>query len=164
VTGHVVPCDDEHCRAALAAALPTGAPVQGFAQLSLPPEPRSVALARHFVDAWLPELVADTRDALLLLTSELVTNAVIHARTPLEVAVIITGVDVVVTVRDEDRGRSAPPGRHRQHDRDRDGGRGLVLVRMLSCDSGLVRHRAGGKTAWFRLERVARSGHGAVAL
>ncbi len=131
----------------LATALPEGAVVQISEALTLEPEPRQVSSARRFVAGTVPDLDADTGDTLLLLVSELVTNAVVHARTELEVAVAVTDEDVVVAVHDLDLGR------REQRSGDRDGGRGLGLVRSLAADSGMVMHPEGGKSAWFRLQR-----------
>ena len=131
----------------LATALPEGAVVQISEALTLDPEPRQVSSARRFVAGTVPDLDGDTGDTLLLLVSELVTNAVVHARTELEVAVLVTDEDVVVAVHDLDLGR------REQRSGDRDGGRGLGLVRSLAADSGMVVHPEGGKSAWFRLHR-----------
>ena len=129
----------------LARALPQGAVVRRADALTLDPEPRHVSSARRFVASAVPEADPDTGSTLLLLVSELVTNAVVHARTEVEVAVAVTEHDVVVAVHDLDLGRKEQRGG------DRDGGRGLGLVRALAADSGLVNHPGGGKTAWFRL-------------
>lgn len=131
----------------LATALPEGAVVQVSEALTLDPEPRQVSSARRFVAGTVPDLDSETGDTLLLLVSELVTNAVVHARTELEVAVAVTDEDVVVAVHDLDLGR------REQRSGDRDGGRGLGLVRSLAADSGMVMHPGGGKSAWFRLHR-----------
>ncbi len=131
----------------LATALPAGAVVQISDALTLDPEPRQVSSARRFVAGAVPDLDADTGDTLLLLVSELVTNAVVHARTEVEVAVAVTDEDVVVAVHDLDLGR------REQRSDDRDGGRGLGLVRSLAADSGMIVHPEGGKSAWFRLHR-----------
>ena len=131
----------------LARALPAGAVVEHEDALTLEPEPRQVSSARRFVARAVPDLDDDTGDTLLLLVSELVTNAVVHARTELEVAVAVTAEDVVVAVHDLDLGRKE------QHAGERDGGRGLGLVRSLAADSGMMTHPGGGKTAWFRLHR-----------
>jgi two-component sensor histidine kinase len=135
----------------LARALPEGAVVQVSQALTLDPEPRQVSSARRFVAGAVPDLDADTADTLLLLVSELVTNAVVHARTELEVAVAVTDEDVVVAVHDLDLGR------REQRSGDRDGGRGLGLVRSLAVDSGMIAHPGGGKSAWFRLHRARAS-------
>lgn len=131
----------------LARALPQGAVVQHADALTLDPEPRQVSSARRFVARSVPELDGETGDTLLLLVSELVTNAVVHARTELEVAVTVTEDDVLIAVHDLDLGR------REQRVGERDGGRGLGLVRTLAADSGMVSHPDGGKTAWFRLQR-----------
>ena len=136
----------------LARALPEGAVVQATDALILEPEPRQVSWARRFVAAAVPDLDPDTGDTLLLLVSELVTNAVVHARTELEVAVAVTDEYVVVAVHDLDLGR------REQRPGDRDGGRGLGLVRSLAGDSGMIVHDGGGKSAWFRLQRSTGAG------
>lgn len=133
---------------ALAEAVPADAAVLGHAHLSLAPEPSNVGVARRFVASFVQRSCSDCLDVAQLLTSELVTNAVIHARTQLEVGVVVTQRVVVVLVHDEDLGHFevAP--------RERDGGRGLELVRALSASNGLTRHPDGGKTAWFTLDAV----------
>ncbi len=126
-------------------ALPAGAVVLRSAQLHLDPEPRNVVRARQWVTEQTPELGPDGLHTLRLLTSELVTNAVVHARTEVEVGIAVTEHEVLVTVHDLDLGR------REQRTHDRDGGRGLGLVRDLSVASGQTSHPGGGKTAWFRL-------------
>lgn len=125
--------------------LPAGAVVLRSALLHLGPEPRNVVVARCWVVDQAPELGPDGLHTLRLLTSELVTNAVVHARTEVEVGIAVTAHDVLVTVHDLDLGR------REERPYERDGGRGLGLVRDLSLASGLATHAAGGKTAWFRL-------------
>jgi two-component sensor histidine kinase len=120
--------------------------------LHLEPLPRVVGQARGFVKANLPPVMDDVLDTALLLTSELVTNAVIHARTDIEVGITVTDRSVLVTVHDEDLGRPSAtyPGR--------DGGRGLGLVEALSEASATERHPGEGKTVWFRLSRTGEGG------
>ncbi|MCW2621871.1 MAG: sensor protein [Frankiales bacterium] len=119
--------------------------VRHRAQVTLPPQPRNVAAARAFVRDHVAVADADRQDDLLLMTSELVTNAVVHARTEVTLGVAVTDSDVIVTVHDLDLGR--------QEDRthDRDGGRGLGIVSALSCECGRTSQGPHGKTAWFRL-------------
>ena len=133
-------------------ALPPGDSVTEVHHLRLEPLPWLVAVARTFVDEHAPPLPPDTRDALLLLTSELVTNAVLHGRSPLEVGITVTQESVLVTVHDLDQARPAP-----QPYVPREGGWGLGLVAALADESALERHLDGGKTAWFRLSRDRRS-------
>lgn len=71
--------------------------------LDLPPVPASAGAARRFIaemcERWeLPEL----RDDLLLAVSELVTNSILHARTPISVTVTVAGGIAEVGVRDHD--------------------------------------------------------------
>ncbi len=117
--------------------------------LSLPPEAVSARIARSWVSDRLPEIGDDTRDTLRLLTSELVTNAIVHAHTPLEVSVSLTRTDVLVGVFDLDLGHAGVGTP------DRDGGRGLSLVEHLASSHGRMQHPCGGKTYWFRLPLAA---------
>ena len=75
------------------------------ATLSLAGEQRAPALARMFVRARLTDwLGADSRgkftDDLLLVTSELVTNAVVHGREPIELTFALDADEAEVTVTD----------------------------------------------------------------
>lgn len=131
----------------LAAILPPGEVVDRAEQVDLEPLPKLVAPTRRFVSARVPALDEETHDALVLLTSELVTNAIIHARTPLRVGVIVSRHYVAVTVHDLDLGHSEVDPHLRE------GGRGLGMVEALA-DAWAIRQDAdGGKTAWFRLPR-----------
>jgi two-component sensor histidine kinase len=136
------------CSRLLPRALPGGDTVVASHHLHLEPAPRLVGDARRFVLEHAPELPDDTLDALVLLTSELVTNAVLHARTPLELGLTVADDSVVVTVHDLDLARpeQVPYA-------GREGGWGLELVRALAEESEITPHPDGGKTAWFRLSR-----------
>ncbi|MDT7543955.1 MAG: hypothetical protein QOE99_65 [Actinomycetota bacterium] len=127
-------------------AIPIEDIVESTDHIHLDPIPRVVAESRRFVAEHVPGISTSLREVLLLLTSELVTNAVIHARTALEVGVTVTDNSVVVTVHDEDLGPAEP-------DAAREGGWGLGLVSSLSDASDLERHPGDGKTAWFRITR-----------
>lgn len=132
----------------LRGAVPAGDHVVGDHHLQLDPVPRLVSEARRFVLLHAPVLPADTEDALVLLTSELVTNAVLHARTPLDIGITITEESLIVTVHDLDLARP-----DQQPYQVREGGWGLGLVQSLAEDSAMQPDAAGGKTAWFRLSR-----------
>ena len=136
------------CQRVLTHALTSGDTVQSTHHMHLEPLPRLVGSARAFVREHAPPLEPDTTDVLLLLTSELVTNAVLHARTSIEVGITVADHSVVVTVHDEDLTRS-----EQQPYDGREGGWGLALVRELSAASSLEMHPGDGKTAWFRLPR-----------
>lgn len=117
--------------------------------LRLEPVPRSVATARRFVRSHAPELPVETEESLELLTSELVTNAVLHARTVLDVEVVVAARSLVVGVHDLDLVTPAQIPHV-----DREGGWGLGLVEALAHSWSTVRDAEGGKTVWFRLLRA----------
>lgn len=123
--------------------------VQASFHLQLDPVPALVAEARRFVLSHAPELPADTQDSLVLLTSELVTNAVLHARTAIELAITIADDSVIVTVHDRDLARA-----EQDPYSAREGGWGLGLVAALAAQSAMDPDPDGGKTAWFRLPRT----------
>ncbi|MFI2410693.1 SpoIIE family protein phosphatase [Streptomyces sp. NPDC018947] len=113
----------------------------------LPPEPRSAASARRFVGAALEGAAPGLADTARFLTGELVTNAVLHARTEVEVGVSVHAgrVRVRVTDRRPDRGpapRPSPPYAGT--------GRGLALVERLASRYG-AEAGDGYKSVWFEL-------------
>jgi two-component sensor histidine kinase len=133
----------------LPGALTPGDAVLESHHLQLEPLPRLVRAARAFIREHAPPLAPETLDVLLLLTSELVTNAVLHARTPIELGITIADRSLLITVHDEDLARP-----EQQPYTEREGGWGLGLVRSLADDYALEMHAGAGKTAWFRLSRT----------
>jgi anti-sigma regulatory factor (Ser/Thr protein kinase) len=123
--------------------------------LDVDPVPPSVGLARGFVADVLSQIDHDTRDVALLLTSELVTNAILHARTPVQVGVLVDNERVLICVADrmEASAELVPSGRSRT----RPGGRGLALVADLASMWGTQGY-VGGKTVWFVLTALDTSG------
>lgn len=111
----------------------------------LPSTARSVTEARRFVlDAlsnWDLDALAETS---ALLTSEVVTNAVLHARTPVGLVVQRLGEGVSVAVTDgsrrQPRSRDATP--------ESTTGRGMALVEQLASTWEVTVHR-NGKTVQF---------------
>jgi two-component sensor histidine kinase len=79
-----------------------------------------------------------------LLASELVTNALRHARPPIEITIDCDGRGTRVTVTDGHPGRPVL----RPHSEDGEGGRGLQIVDALAAAWG-VQGRPGGKAVWF---------------
>ena len=112
-----------------------------------PPAARSVVLARREVSAALTKWGLDALvDAAQLLTSELVTNAVLHARTPVIVSVTRKGGSVRINVSD---GSPIEPS-VRTYSKNATTGRGLQLLTSLADNWGSEATKT-GKTVWFTL-------------
>ena len=109
-------------------------------------DPFSVVEARQLVEGVVRGCPQEVADDVALLTSELVSNAVLHARTAFEVLVDRSNGHVRVTVVDE---CPDPPAVQRP-DSDAIGGRGLVLVSRLAHRWGFE-GRHDGKSVWFEL-------------
>src|SRR5215213_3543800 len=89
--------------------------------------------ARHFVgETVAAETIGACDEDVRLVTSELVANAVVHARTPFTVGVSWTGKIVLIEVTD---GTKVFPLR-KHHVSDVVGGLGLVLVQAVSLRWG----------------------------
>ncbi|MFD8866134.1 SpoIIE family protein phosphatase [Streptomyces sp. NPDC059590] len=118
------------------------------------PVGRSVASARTFVRDTLQGWgLTDIVDDAVVLTSELVTNAVVHSGTTADVVCIRAdgGARIEVTDRYPERElplqtTSSPIGNP-----DREGGRGLLLCAALASRWG-VEYTATHKQVWFHLE------------
>ncbi|MFF9556289.1 SpoIIE family protein phosphatase [Streptomyces albus] len=118
------------------------------------PVGRSVATARGFVRDTLQGWgLADIVDDAVVLTSELVTNAVVHAGTAAEVLCLRDEDGVRIEVIDRYPERELPlQDTHPQPaGPDREGGRGLLLCSALATRWG-VDYTAADKRVWFRLD------------
>lgn len=115
----------------------------------LPLHPRAARLARTHVDSFCAGLGVESREDAILLTSEVVTNAVQHADGPLTLTVIRRGGDLRVEVTDNTT--RAP--RVTRRGMLAEGGRGLALLAALASDWGTsMTHPLGtGKTVWFEI-------------
>jgi anti-sigma regulatory factor (Ser/Thr protein kinase) len=125
----------------------TEAPID--ASTSLPPDTGSAARARRFtvdvLQQWgCPELV----DTATLLVSELVTNAVLHARSQSELVLRRTD-DRRLRVEISDGSTAAPT--RRAYSADAGTGRGMMLVEALAVRWGSELD-GDGKRVWFELE------------
>jgi anti-sigma regulatory factor (Ser/Thr protein kinase) len=116
----------------------------------LAPIPTSAGAARSFVREAFAE-VGETAAlfAAELAVSELVTNAILHAATAVELTVRITDEDVTVSVHD---GHPRLPTQ-RESSRNATTGRGLVLVASVSDAYGVELEPPEGKSVWFRVLR-----------
>ena len=84
----------------------------------------------------------------LIVSTELATNAVVHARSPFELSIRRTTAGCSVEVRDTS---SAAPVARRTPTGGKDrGGRGIAIVAGVS-DAWGVRDEDDGKTVWARL-------------
>ena len=117
---------------------------------TLPGEPASVPAARHHLEAQLrgSGVPQDVQETAVLLLSEVVTNAVLHARTPLALEIERVAGAVRVTVSDGSP-RQPPRRRHGLHAGT---GRGLGLLATLATDWGSERgQHPWQKDVWFEL-------------
>jgi GAF domain-containing protein len=118
----------------------------GMSTLHLEPVVESTPVARHWVAAHLRGLPTEVIECAGLLTSELVTNAVLHAGTPLGVTLHILPDRIRVDVAD---GSNAFPS-VKDYGREAATGRGLTLFNTLASNWG-VQPVDGGKIVWFEL-------------
>ncbi|MFG2682541.1 ATP-binding protein [Streptomyces sp. NPDC048392] len=117
-----------------------------------------VPLARDFTRealhawGWLPSATADQRAAaedVLLVVSELVTNACLHAEGPDELWLACEKKVIRLEVSDRGTGQPAPRTPHRA---GRPGGHGMFIVQRLCLDWGVVRTPGvAGKRVWAEL-------------
>jgi anti-sigma regulatory factor (Ser/Thr protein kinase) len=112
----------------------------------LEPSPQSVAKARSFVLSAVPVVDEETRQRLAALTSELVTNAVVHAKTPFVVEVVRGPAVIRVAVTDGD----TQVVELRSYEPVSPAGRGLHIVSALADRWG-VDPSPTGKTVWFEV-------------
>lgn len=138
------------------------APGTGAKRIALPVRASSCAVARQFVrTSLLRDRWAGDVEAAVLLSSELVANALGHAHSPCFLALRIEGTRLRVEASDADPdppvvGQPGPDSAH---------GRGLLLLDALASAWGSRIEAATGKTIWFELSvhagrrsRTARAG------
>lgn len=116
-------------------------------EIRLPASPEAAAHARQWITESLTQRGrGDLADLAQLLTSELVTNAILHAETELTLTLTRPDGGLCVAVSDEDFELPSLGAL----DPEASGGRGMQLVDDLSSNWG-VYVRPAGKTVWFEL-------------
>ncbi|MCB9372364.1 MAG: ATP-binding protein [Microthrixaceae bacterium] len=127
-------------------------PPSDRAAATFPADRRSPGRARRFVLAQLREWrCEEAADVVALLVSELVTNGVLHAGTPVGVAVGIEGGQLVVAVSDGVPDGVDPGPAPAVPSRGAPSGRGLRIVAALADRWGASVHDT-GKTVWFEVD------------
>lgn len=111
--------------------------------------PNAVRTARQRLSRWLRDgrCGDDCSDIVELITSELLTNAVMHGRPPTDLRALVGADRVRLEVSDR---TSAPPELHEPLGAS--GGFGLHIVQELSIDWGW-HPLAGGKVVWADVAR-----------
>jgi PAS domain S-box-containing protein len=136
------PADD----VTLLLARTTAAPL-ATVKTTLEPRPEQVAAGRRFVrdalTAWDQAELADTAG---LLASEILTNAVRHARQPIGLRLHLMPDEIITEVTDD----YAQPPRRTLPALDDEYGRGLTLVEALAHNWGTL-PTSDGKIVWFTL-------------
>jgi anti-sigma regulatory factor (Ser/Thr protein kinase) len=129
-----------------------GARATVLGSLTIPGHPEQVSAARAFVartlSAHQPGADADTAT---LLTSEIVTNAIVHTKSGVEggtVTIVVIGIPRGVLVEIIDGGSAGTPVV--KGDLYAADGHGLFLVQNLAAQWGYLREPA-GTTVWFHL-------------
>jgi hypothetical protein len=121
-------------------------------QVRLPLSPSSAYLTRVAASDFLGQLGrSELRDAVALLASELVANAVMHAHTDMALSVDLADEGVRVAVCD---GSDVLP-RWTLTSRTATSGRGLLLVRKLSRRWGVDPVQGGGRCVWAEVDATS---------
>ncbi|MFI5905400.1 ATP-binding protein [Streptomyces cyaneofuscatus] len=118
--------------------------------LYVPPLPESVSTARRWAAPLLP---ADVRDPVVLVVSELVTNAVAAdaaagATEDIEVELVVDPAGRHVALAVTDASNEPLPRTPAAAPADQTCGRGLVLLDALADDHGWNPRTCGGKCVW----------------
>jgi len=115
--------------------------------LRLPPDVHRLRDARRFVCETLAEWEAAPPQDAALMTTELVSNAMLHAGGDVAVRVRRDGARALVEVHDKspERPQVQPVDPHRS------GGNGLRIVDALASDWGVSEIHDDGKVVWFEV-------------
>ena len=120
--------------------------------LSVPYEASGARVARRFVEQFATGLGFDgAADDLCLIVTELVTNAIVHGKEPVELTLRYEHGEVTIEVADGD---SQVEGVTPHADQVEPGGRGLRIVASLADEWG-TRPSHTGKTVWATTTHTA---------
>lgn len=119
-------------------------PVPPCVRHHIEPDRFAPALGREAVDAFCLTNGLGTMDAAQLVTSELVTNAVLHAGTPIDLTLRLISSYLHIAVRDSGGGQVRIAS---MIDEYTENGRGLLLVDALAAAWGSL-VSPGGKVVW----------------
>lgn len=121
----------------------------------LPHAPGAVSAVRRHIRTILTDwnLAADITEDVLLVASELLTNAIVHALPPATLSLSRSEVDRCGAVRVEvtDRGPVAPTGLSASALDPDEHGRGLTIVTALATRCGVL-VQSGGTSRWAELQ------------
>ena len=115
--------------------------------------PRAAPEARRFLQRELESVItADLLHDVLLMTTEMVTNVVLHARTDIHLGLTHDGANVLVTVQDHNTEGPAERAKNAADGHLAESGRGMHIIDNLADDFGWRRLPTGeGKVMWFAL-------------
>ena len=111
---------------------------------------RARQFARETVDAW---GAGDVVESVVLVVSELVTNAIVHTGTPATLDIRLDASCVRLAVEDRYPGRPFPVAIEPSSE-DAEQGRGLLITSMLATTWG-VEYTAASKRVWASIDRAA---------
>ena len=124
---------------------------------TLPHTQAAPALARRYLASMAAAWPADLLELVVLLASELVTNAVVHGLGPVQLMLIDDGLRLRVEVSDGEA--ESLPLAPRRPDPVASSGRGLLIVERFADRWGCRSRRTPpGKVVWFELHRPPNSG------
>lgn len=133
----------------VAALVEAAEPPSAEERVRLDRDPTAPRAARRFIDETLRRWdCGEAISTIELLVSELVTNALVHANSVADVAIILRGDAIRVEVGDDS---PTPPQRRHAEDHE-PSGRGIALVDALSSSWGVEGYED-GKVVWFEVPR-----------
>lgn len=118
-------------------------------QIRLPLDARAAHDAREFVEATLTHWnCLELRDEVTLVVSEVVTNAVVHAKTAMTLTLLNMGDCLQIRVRDGAKGEP----KRKNASEEATGGRGIFLVEAI-CRAWGVDDDGTGKVVWLDVSK-----------